>query len=140
VGPNPYHGVADSENPLELGVFLKPPTYAPEVCVDIELSNTSTTQKMVIDTFSDSDLGNLIPAGGIELSVMNTAGDSVVVSRCYTPSAPDGATGLPIDPSTATYSDTVNASGHGKLDNSTASAGPVTATCELCRRMRRTDR
>jgi hypothetical protein len=132
MGENPYHGVADTENPLELGVFLKPPSYSPEVCVDIELSNTSPNQQMVVDSFSDSDLGNLLPAGGITLNPMNTTGDSTVVSRCYTPTAPDGATGDPIDPSLATYSDTVEATGHGKIDNATASAGPVTATCELC--------
>ncbi|BCT92430.1 hypothetical protein LYSHEL_14540 [Lysobacter helvus] len=132
MGPNPYYGVPDSENPLELGVFLKPPNYIPQVCVDIQLSNTSSNQSMVVDTFSDSDLGNLVPAGGITLGPLNSATDSYVVSRCYTPSAPDGAVGDPIDPSTATYSDTVSATGHGKIDNATANAGPVTATCELC--------
>lgn len=131
-GLNPYFGVPDDENPLGLSVFLKPPTYAPEVCVDIELSNPSEDQKMVIDTFTDSDLGNLLPAGGLTLNPDGQLNDSYVVSRCYTPTAPDGASGSPIDPTHAAYSDTVNATAHGKIDNATASAGPVTATCELC--------
>jgi hypothetical protein len=131
-GENPYFGVLDDENPLELGVFLKAPNYNPVVCVDIELSNTSADQAMVIDTFTDSDLGSLLGAG-ITLARMNTTGDTRVVSRCYVPTAPDGASGgNPVDPSTATYSDTVNATGHGAVDGGTASAGPITATCDLC--------
>jgi hypothetical protein len=133
-GENPYFGdgAANLENPLELGVFLKPPSYAPEVCVDIELSNTSADQAMVIDSFSDSDLDSLIPAGGLTLARLNTTGDTFVVSKCYTPTAPDGAVGDPIDPTNAAYSDTVSAEGHGAVDNVDASAGPVTATCKLC--------
>ena len=146
MGPNPYfYGIdpedplydpddpaVDPENPLELGVFLKAPDYIPEVCVDIELSNTSTNQRMVVDTWGDDKLGSLLPVGGLILNPANTAGDSYVVSRCYT-SDPDGADNVdPIDPTQALYSDIVNATGHGKLDNATASAGPVTATCQLC--------
>jgi len=132
--PNPYYGdgSANTENPLELSVFLKPPNYVPEVCVDIELSNTSSNQRMVIDSLADSDLGNLLPVGGLILNPLGSAGDKFSVSRCYTPLAPDGADGSPINPALAMYTDSVSAAGHGKLDNSPASAGPVTATCELC--------
>lgn len=132
--PNPYYGdgTANAENPLELSVFLKPPNYVPEVCVDIELSNTSSNQRMVIDTLADSDLGNLLPMGGLTLNPLGTAGDKYSVSRCYTPTAPDGADGSPINPALAMYTDSVSATGHGKLDNAPASAGPVTATCGLC--------
>lgn len=134
MGLNPYFGVADTENPFvpEIGVFLNPPNYTAQVCVDIELSNPSTNQRMVVDTFSDSDLGTLLPAGGLTLNVDGQAGDSIVVSRCYGPATPDNAGGNPVNPINATYSDTVSATAHGKLDNATASAGPVTATCELC--------
>lgn len=132
--PNPYFGDGDAnaENPLELSVFLKPPLYTPEVCVDIELSNTSSNQRMVIDTLVDSDLGNLLPMGGLTLNPLGTAGDKYSVSRCYTPTGPDGADGSPVNPALAMYTDSVSATGHGKLDNAPASAGPITATCGLC--------
>jgi hypothetical protein len=134
MGENPLFGVEDSENPLELSVYLKPPAYKPEVCVDIELSSSTSDQKMVIDSFSDSDLGDLLPAGGLTLnpSTALDGSNKYTVSRCYTPAGPDNNGGNPVDPSTALYSDTVEATGHGKIDNVTASAGPVTATCKLC--------
>jgi hypothetical protein len=133
MGPNPYFLVPDDENTLGLSVFLKPPSYAPEVCVDIELSNPSANQKMVVDSFSDTDLGNLLPIGGLTLNVSGSLGDSFVVSTCYTPTGPDGSNGVdPINPADAIYSDTANATAHGKLDLAPASAGPVTASCKLC--------
>lgn len=141
-----------SNNPLELGVFLKPTSYAPEVCVDIEIANTNATQRLVFDGntvdcstanfatesrdyICDTDLGNLVPSTGLTLE---PAGDSegkdkASFSRCYTPTGPDGASGIPVDPSQALYSDTARAQGHGKLKpTQKASAGPVTATCSLC--------
>ena len=124
--PNTQHQTGD------LSVFLNPDNnYAPEVCVDIALSNTTDTQRMVIDNFSDSDLGDLLPAGGLTLAPAGSTGDTYNVSRCYTPTAPDG-TPPATDPSLAQYSDTVSADGHGKISNETAEATPKTATCKLC--------
>jgi hypothetical protein len=134
MGPNPAFLTPDDENPLDLSVFLKPPTYVPQVCVDIELSNTSDNQRMVVKTFTDSDLGDLMPVGGLELAPNNTSGDSYIVSRCYT-GIPDQANPghtNPVDPTIATYTDSVSATAEGKIDKVAASAGPVTATCELC--------
>lgn len=103
--------------------------FVPKVCVDIALSSTTNNQRMVITSFTDSDLGNLLPAGGITLEPMGTTGDTYNVSKCYTPTAPDNNE---TNPGLVTYSDTVNASGKGKIDNATASATPKTATCKLC--------
>jgi hypothetical protein len=134
MGPNPAFLTPDDENPLGLSVFLKPPNYVPQVCVDIEVSNTSEDQRMVVKTFTDSDLGDLMPVGGLELAPKNTSGDSFIVSRCYT-GIPDQANPghtNPVDPTIATYTDSVSATAEGKIDKVAASAGPVTATCELC--------
>lgn len=131
-GYNPLDPRVDPENPLELGVFLKSPAYAPEVCVDIEISNPSADQKMVVDSFEDDRLGSLLPAGGLTLNTDGASGDSYFVSRCYTPSGPDGADGDPVNPGTATYTDTVTAHATGKIDGKEKSAGPVSATCGLC--------
>lgn len=141
-----------SNNPLELGVFLKPSSYSPEVCVDIEIANTSTDQRMVFndssvdcatadfgtetkDYICDTDLGNLVPTGGLTLEPAGhpTGLDKKSFSRCYTPTGPDGSDGTtPVDPAQALYSDTARAQAHGKLNGERASAGPVTATCKLC--------
>lgn len=136
-GPNPYFSVADSENPLGASVFLKPPNYVPLVCVDIELSNPSPNQKMVVDTFSDSDLGNLLPLGGLTLDIAGNAGAKYAVQSCYVAGNPDQAIPVngilpPLLAHNVTYSDTVDATAHGKLDLKPASAGPVTVTCSLC--------
>lgn len=136
-GPNPYFSVADSENPLGASVFLKPPSYVPLVCVDIELSNPSTNQKMVVDTFTDSDLGNLVPAGGLTLDVAGAAGAKYAVQSCYVAGNPDQAIPVggvlpPLLAHNVTYSDTVSATAHGKVDLKPTSAGPVTVTCSLC--------
>lgn len=137
-------GESPDVNPLyqagDLSVFLNPATgYKPEVCVDIVLSSTTSNQRMVLDpnnggVFTDSDLGNLLQdASGqpivITLEPMGSTGDTYTVSRCYTPTAPDGNQ---TDPGLATYSDTVNATGRGKINNATAVATPKTATCKLC--------
>lgn len=137
-GLNPYYTVADPENPLGASVFLKPPLYAPQVCVDIEISNTSTDQKMVIDTWADSDLGNLLPAGGITLNIAGTTGDTRNVQTCYAAGNPDQAIPdvndilPPLLAHNVTYSDTVTATSHGKLDNVRADPAPVTVACSLC--------
>jgi hypothetical protein len=140
MGPNPYYvsntnpkNTDDPENPLGISVFLKAPTYNAQVCVDIQLSNTSTTQRMVVDSFSDNKLNSLLPAGGLTLNPAGTAGDKFAVNTCYPGAAPDGADGThDFVPHLATYTDTVEATGHGKLDSQPASAGPVSATCDLC--------
>lgn len=137
-------GTAPNTNPLyqagDMSVFLNPTTgYKPEVCVDIVLSSTTSNQRMVLDpanggVFTDSDLGNLLQdANGnpivITLEPMGATGDTYTVSRCYSPTAPDGNQ---TNPGLATYSDTVNATGRGKINNASAVATPKTATCKLC--------
>lgn len=122
--PNTQHQAGD------LSVVLDPNNnYQPQVCVDIALSNTQATQKMVVDTFSDSDLGDLLPAAGLTLQPLGTTGDTYYVSRCYTPTAPDGGE---TNPGLVAYSDTVSASGHGKNQPIAITATPKTATCRLC--------
>jgi hypothetical protein len=156
--PNPYFSVVDPENPLGASVFLKPPSYAPMVCVDIEVSNPSTNQKMVInagnncdatadagetlDKFCDDKLGSLVPAGGLTLAAAGTVDglgnklDRYSVQTCYSPTpdqaVPVGGVLPPLLAHNVTYSDTASASAHGKLDNVRKGAGPVTATCALC--------
>ena len=114
----------------DLSVVLNPANgYKPRVCVDIALSNTTSSQSMVVDTFSDSDVGNLLPAGGLILAPMGTTGDTYNVSRCYDPTAPDGNA---TNPALAQYTDEVTATGHGKTQPVQATATPKTATCKLC--------
>src|SRR3546814_76915 len=114
----------------DLSVVLNPSNgYAPDVCVDIVLSNTQSSQRMVVDSFSDTDLGNLLPTGGLTLEPLGATGDSYAVSRCYTPTAPDGNQ---TNPGLVTYSDTVSASGRGKTQPIQVVATPKTATCKLC--------
>lgn len=114
----------------DLSVFLNPANnYAPEVCVDIALSNTTNNQRMVITSFSDTDVGDLLPPGGLTLEPSGTAGDTYNVSKCYTPTAPDNDE---TNPGLATYSDTVSATGKGKINNVSVDATPKTATCKLC--------
>jgi len=138
MGPNPAFSTPDPENTLNLGVFLKPPSYVPTVCVDVEISNTSANQRMVIDSWSDDKLGNLLSQSGVPsplvLNPLNTTGDSYIVSTCYTGIPDQAATPPtnPVDPTNATYTDTVNATAHGEIDNTNESAGPVSATCKLC--------
>jgi len=106
--------------------------------VDVEISNTSANQRMVIDSWSDDKLGNLLSQSGVPsplvLNPMNTTGDSYIVSTCYTGIPDQAATPPtnPVDPTNATYTDTVNATAHGQIDNANESAGPVSATCKLC--------
>jgi hypothetical protein len=97
--------------------------------VDIAISNTQNTQKMVVDSFSDTDLGSLLPVGGLTLEALGTTGDTYNVSRCYTPTAPDGNE---TTPGLIAYSDTVSATGHGKTQPTSVTATPKTATCPLC--------
>ena len=114
----------------DLSVFLDPNNnFTPKVCVDIAISNTQNTQRMVVDTFSDTDLGDLLPVGGLTLEPLGTVGDTFNVSRCYTPTAPDGNQ---TDPGLVAYSDTVSATGHGKSQPIPVTATPKTATCKLC--------
>lgn len=122
--PNTMHQAGD------LSVVLDPNNdYKPQVCVDIALSNTQSTQKMVVNTFTDSDLGNLLPAGGLTLQPLGSVGDTYYVSRCYTPTAPDGGE---TNPGLVAYSDTVEASGYGKNSLEEKTATPKSATCKLC--------
>lgn len=117
-------------NAGDLSVFLDPNNnFAITVCVDIAISNTQNTQKMVVDTFSDTDLGNLLPIGGLTLEPLGTTGDTYNVSRCYVPTAPDGNA---TSPGLVAYSDTVSATGHGKTQPTSVTATPKTATCPLC--------
>ncbi|MBF6025317.1 hypothetical protein [Lysobacter niastensis] len=99
--------------------------FAPQVCVDVTISSTTSNQKMVIDSWDDDQMGSLLPAGGLTLDPLG----SYVVSRCYTPTAPDNDE---TEPGLVTYTDTVTASGHGKQNNATANALPASATCKLC--------
>jgi hypothetical protein len=46
----------------DLSVVLNRPTTTPDV-IDIVCQHANT-QRMVIDTFSDTDLGSLLPVGG----------------------------------------------------------------------------
>lgn len=136
---NPAFGVDDPENPLNLGVFLQPPTYLARVCVDVEISNTSEDQQMEVTEWTDDKIGDLLAVTGVPdpliLNPKNTTGDSYIVSTCYT-GIPDQATGTPpsnpIDPTAATYTDTVNAVAVGVSDDTEEEAGPVSATCQLC--------
>jgi len=117
-------------NAGDLSVFLDSSNnFAITVCVDIAISNTQNTQKMVIDSFSDTDLGNLLPIGGLTLEPLGTTGDTYNVSRCYVPTAPDGNA---TSPGLVAYSDTVSATGHGKTQPTSVTATPKTATCPLC--------
>lgn len=120
-------------------VFLNPATgYKPEVCVDIKLENMTADQRMEIQSFTDSDVGDLlteVPLDGKNrrtLAPMGQSGSSVIVSRCYTPTAPDGDQQ---DPGLATYSDTVSAYGRGAIVPTrfpTTGSISDTATCKLC--------
>ena len=117
-------------NAGDLSVFLDPNnSFKITVCVDVAISNTQNTQKMVIDSFSDTDLGNLLPLGGLTLEPLGTTGDTYNVSRCYVPTAPDGNQTVP---GLVNYSDTVSATGHGKTQPTSITATPKTATCPLC--------
>jgi hypothetical protein len=117
-------------SPGDLSVFLDSTnSFKPKVCVDIAISNTQNTQKMVVDSFSDTDLGSLLPVGGLTLEPLGTTGDTYNVSRCYTPTAPDGNQ---TTPGLVAYSDTVSATGHGKTQPTSVTATPKTATCPLC--------
>jgi hypothetical protein len=137
--PNPAFAEDDPENPLDLGVFLKAPTYVPTVCVDVAISNTSENQQMEVTEWTDDKLGDLLAMSGVPdpliLNPKNTSGDTYIVSTCYT-GIPDQAAGTPptnpVDPSQATYTDTVNAKAEGVIDGTEETAGPVSATCELC--------
>jgi hypothetical protein len=108
--------------------------YKPKVCVDITLSSTTPDQRQVITSFTDTDLGSLITdvpliGGQRILEPQGTNGDSVTVSRCYSPAVPNNNE---TNPGLAQFSDTVEAAGVGKTFPTTTSAGPVTATCKLC--------
>jgi hypothetical protein len=119
----------------DLSVVLDASTgYKPKVCVDITLSSTTSDQRQVITSFTDSDLGNLITnvpliGGQRILEPQGTAGDSVTVSQCYGPAVPDNNQ---TTPGLVQFTDEVNAAGVGKTFPATTSAGPITATCKLC--------
>lgn len=132
---NPAYAARAQAGQSNRSVFLNPSTgYKPEVCVDIRLSNTTADQRMEILGFGDTDLGSLltqIPLDGKgrrTLAPMGTTGDSIIVSGCYSPTAPDGNQ---TDPGLATYSDTASANGRGVIVPTTAEASD-TATCKLC--------
>ena len=67
--------------------------------------------------------------GGLTLAPLGSAGDTYTVSRCYTPTAPDENQ---TDPGLAQYTDTVTASGYGKINEVPFDALPKSATCKLC--------
>ncbi|MEO7937942.1 MAG: hypothetical protein ABIR55_04915 [Burkholderiaceae bacterium] len=131
------HG--DTHNPNfktgDLSVLLDSSNgYKPKVCVDIKLQSTTPDQRQVITSFTDTDLGNLIGnvplVGGQRiLEPQGTSGDSVTVSQCYSPAVPDNGQ---TDPHKAQFTDTVNAAGRGKTFPTTSSAGPTSATCDMC--------
>lgn len=122
--PNTLYAAGDRS------VVLDPTNgYAPQVCVDITLQSTTSNQRMIIDSLSDDKIGNLLPEGGLTLAPLGSAGDTYTVSRCYTPTAPDENQ---TDPGLAQYTDTVTASGRGKINNVSFDALPKSATCKLC--------
>jgi len=133
------HCQGDPESPQyqagDLSVILDAANgFRPKVCVDITLSSTTADQRMVINSFTDTDLGSLLDtvpliSGQRILQPQGTAGDSVTVSRCYTPTGPDGGQ---TNPGLALYTDTVEAAGKGKISGVDATAGPESATCKLC--------
>lgn len=136
---NPAYAARAQANQPNRSVFLNPAnSFKPDVCVDIKLENTTADQRMEIQKFEDSDVGALlteIPLDGKgrrTLAPLNAAGSSVIVSRCYTPTAPDGNQ---TDPGLAAYSDTVSAFGRGAIvPIRFPTVGDIsdTATCKLC--------
>ncbi|HWI24578.1 MAG TPA: hypothetical protein VNS59_06590 [Lysobacter sp.] len=150
---NPAYADRASKNQPNRSVVLNASnSFKPDVCVDIRLANTVSTQRMEILSFDDARFATLSnPTGSLLSSIptdskgrrtlapMGTTGDSVVVSRCYTPSAPDGNQ---TDPGLAAYTNTVTAHGRGAI---TPTIFPTqdpdvpgiekisdTATCKLC--------
>jgi hypothetical protein len=150
---NPAYADRVSKNLPNRSVVLNAAnSFKPDVCVDIKLSNTVSTQRMEILSFDDArfitqsnptgSLLDQIPLdtkGRRTLAPMGTAGDSVIVSRCYTPSAPDGNQ---TDPGLAAYTNTVTAHGRGAItptifptqDANVPGIEKIsdTATCKLC--------
>lgn len=150
---NPAYALRASNNQPNRSVVLNPTNgFRPDVCVDIKLANTVSTQRMEILSFDDARFitatnttGSLLDQIPLDnknrrtLAPMGTAGDSVIISRCYTPSAPDGNQ---TDPGLAAYTNTVTAHGRGAItptifptqDPNVPGIEKIsdTATCKLC--------
>ncbi|MES2857920.1 MAG: hypothetical protein V4704_01920 [Pseudomonadota bacterium] len=147
---NPAYAARAAASLPNRSVFLNPAnSYKPDVCVDIRLSNTTADQRMEILSFDDPDLditagGNLLSQipldskGRRTLAPMGQTGDSIVVSDCYSPAAPDGGQ---TDPGLAAFSDTVTSHARGTITPNifpTQTSAPGTekildtATCKLC--------
>ena len=81
------------------------------------------------------DLGQLGDARGLDalLNALATEPELLVREDITWALARFGLSALPpLLAHNVTYSDTVDATAHGKLDLKPASAGPVTVTCSLC--------
>jgi hypothetical protein len=147
---NPAYATRAGAGQPNLSVFLNPAnSFKPAVCVDIKLSNTTADQRMEILSFDDPDLditvgGNLLSQippdskGRRSLAPMGQPGDSIIVSDCYNPAAPDSNQ---TDPGLAVFSDTVTSHGRGTITPTifpTQTPDPGiekisdTATCKLC--------
>lgn len=150
---NPAYALRASNSQPNRSVVLNPTNgFLPDVCVDIKLSNTVSTQRMEILSFDDARFatttnttGSLLTEIPLDsknrrtLAPMGSPGDSVIVSRCYTPSAPDGNQ---TDPGLAAYTNTVTAHGRGAItptiyptqDPNVPGIEKIsdTATCKLC--------
>lgn len=120
-------------------VVLDPVTFAPKVCVDLSIQNTSSpAQKIDLTSFTDvrmdgtqsNLLANLKTAGGQATDATLDPGETVYAEDCYTPAKPDGSQ---TDPDLVQYSDFAKVSGRGRaLPNTVVNADSNEAVCKLC--------
>lgn len=116
------------------GTMLLPPSFAPQVCVDVKVTNTSSpAQKIDVLTLTDDENGPILTSEENILAAFETAnkangtgdatngvrmepGEIVSFQRCYNPAKPDEGyvtTPVAISPCDAGYSDTVYITAEG---------------------------
>jgi hypothetical protein len=115
-------------------VQVDPDTLAPEVCVNITLTNNSDPLEPLENIKVEDDvLGTVLTGGTLGIT---SADKSTTISECYTPTASDQPAGDPVDTDLITFTDNVTeVSGRGKTSGATFSligAALPTATCNLC--------
>jgi len=106
------------------------PNLAPQVCVDITVTNDRTESINGVniddDQIPDADEPapfNLGPKGSLTAS-------KTFEDLCYNPTQGDDPTET--NPGLVTFTDNASASGTGLLSGSTVTSATVTATCSLC--------
>lgn len=117
-------------------VTIDPDTFAPKVCVSIQLQNNSNPPEALENiTVVDNVLGTVLSSGTLTASgagsILKLTGDAL----CYTATSAD-QTGDPVDADNITFSDQLTTvSGTGSLSGDTFSltgAALPSATCNLC--------